>query len=520
MSKEKIWAVADCETDAFDGQTVNAFVWGYLTSEGDRGTFWDTDAFLEWLRGFDGYVYAHNGGKFDWLQPEIVPHFEEGKIKLINGRLVEARIGKAKLRDSWLCLPAPLAKYGQKDEFDYRILLRGNSGGRKTNKAKIEKYLVQDCVALYNAMERFISKHGFILTQAGAALRTWEAMGGEKRRYGINHDAAFRPYYIGGRCEVFEYANGTAGEFKLYDINSSYPAAMSSEHCCGTDFVGTRNYKAAHPSSFWTVRGISAGALPYREGRKLFYPKDNQVREFYCTGHEIHAALEFSALEIVEARGIVPRRFETFKPYVDRFFAERAKCKAAGDTVGDTIAKTFANSLYGKYGANPDTYKDYQIVRAGERRHGWDYSQTLSEHDILERPTACPQYFDVAVAASITGQARATLMRGILSSKRVMYCDTDSVLCEEFGGKIGAALGEWKHEADVKKIWIAGKKCYALELTDGDYKTAHKGISKLDIEVDDIKRAAAGETVVISKSAPNCKLDGKQVFFDRTIKKT
>lgn len=520
MAKEKIWAVADCETDAFDGVSVRAFVWGYQTSEGARGIFWNTEEFLNWLRNFGGYVYAHNGGKFDWLQPEIVPHFNEGKIRLINGRLAEAKIGKATIRDSWLCLPAPLSKYGQKDDFDYSILLRENSPSRKTNKQKIEKYLMQDCAALFNAMERFISKHSFILTQAGAALKTWEAMGGEKRRYGINHDAIFRPYYIGGRCEVFECANGIEGDFKLYDINSSYPAAMSGEHCCGTDFVSARDYKKAHPSSFWSIRAVSRGALPFLENRKMFYPKDNQIREYKCTGHEIHAALEFGALDIIEACGVVPRRFETLKPYVERFFAERAICKAAGDTIGDVIAKTFSNSLYGKFGANPEEYRDYQIVGAGERRTGWTYSQTLDESDVLERPTACPQYFDVALAASITGQARATLMRGIMSSKRVMYCDTDSVLCEEFGGKVGDKLGEWKHEADVKKVWIAGKKCYALELENGEYKTAHKGVSKLDITVNDIKRAAAGEIVEIQKSAPNCKLDGRQVFFSRKIKKT
>ena len=139
---------------------------------------------------------------------------------------------------------------------------------------------------------------------------------------------------------------------------------------------------------------------------------------------------------------------------------------------------------------------------------------------MLERPTSAPQYFDVAVAASITGQGRAALMRGIFTSKRVMYCDTDSVLCEEFGGKIGNNLGEWKFEADIKKVWIVGKKCYALELENGEYKSAHKGVSKLDATIDDIKRAAAGEIVEIAKSAPNCKLDGRQVFFNRKIKKT
>lgn len=535
MSKEKLWAVADCETDAFDGRTVAPFVWAYVASDGSREVFWRTADFCDWLRNFDGVIYAHNGGRFDWLMPDIISEFDNGQIKLINGRVAKVKAGKAELRDSWLCLPAALAKFGEKDDFDYTLLLREKSHTRGANKAKIEKYILQDCIALFNAMSRFIERHGFALTQAGAALKTWENMGGEKRRYGPEHDARFRPYYFGGRCEAIEYGAPIIGDFEMYDINSSYPAAMSQEHTCGTDFYTTTNYKDAHPSSFWIVRGISNGALGIREKNKTVFPRDNSVREYHCTGHEIHAALEFGALDIIEARGLVPRRFETFKPYVDKFFAERAAAKAAGDTVGDTIAKIFLNSLYGKYGANPETYKDYKVVSAGERERGWSLSQTLAEHDILERPTERPEYFDVAVAASITGYARATLLRAMLASKRVMYCDTDSILCEEFGGVEGSLLGQWKKEAEVKKAWIAGKKCYAFLLKDtepkddkkrgvkkGDpiYKTAHKGISKLDATVEDIKQAAAGEEVKIAKSAPNMKLNGAQVFFSRTMKKT
>lgn len=542
MANFKRWAVADCETDAFDGAAVSPFIWGYKTSDGTERVCWDTSDFIVWLKNFDGVVYAHNGGKFDWLQSDIIHNLNEGKIRLINSRLAEAKIGAATIRDSWLCVPAALDKFGEKDNFDYKIVDRAFSRSRAKNKSKIEKYLKQDCAALYNVMEKFISQHGFALTLPGAALKCWEKMGGTKRRYGQQHDHFFRPYYSGGRCEVFEYANGIEGEFFLYDINSSYPAAMSSEHTCGVEFYDSTNYKKAHPSSFWIIEGVSRGALPYRdEKNRLYFPSDNSIRTYYCTGHEIRAALEFGALDIISAHGLIPREFETFKPYVDRFSAERAEAKKMDDKVGEQIAKTFANSLYGKYGANPDNYRDYKIVPAGVREDGWEYTLNLAEYDVLECPTPSPQYFDVAVAASITGQARATLLRGILSSKRVMYCDTDSVLCEKFAGEIGDKLGQWKLEAEVKKVWIAGKKCYALETTKklyesekiwsgktkkyedkipSNYKIAHKGISKLDIQIDDIKRAAAGEVVNIIKSAPNCKLDGRQVFFNRRIKKT
>lgn len=532
--KRKRWAVADCETDSFDGFAVTAFVWAYLDDEGNREIFWSTTAFLDWLESFDGIVYAHNGGRFDWLMPEIVNRLRQGKIMLINGRVARAKIGKAEIRDSFLCLPSALEKFGEKMEFDYEILDRRKTYLREQKKADIEKYLMQDCVALFNAMAVYVARYGHALTQAGAALKTWEAMGGEKRRYGKDHDARFRPYYFGGRCEIFEYAAGTRGKFKMYDINSSYPAAMMQEHCCGTDYVASRNYKTAPGSSFWKIKAVSRGALPVRDDKgRIFYPRDDVVREFHTTGWEIHAALELGILDIHSADGLVPRRFETFALYVQKYFAERQEAKRQGDTIGDVIAKIFMNSLYGKFGANPEEYKDYKIVDKGERDYanGWHLSQLLDETDILERPTDHPQYFDVAVAASITGYARAAMMRGIFTSVRPMMCDTDSLLCEEFGGNVGSELGAWKFEGFFKAVWIAGKKCYALlgaeKKKNADtgkmedwYKVAHKGVSKMDATVDDVKRAARGEIVKIKKSAPNCKIDGSQVFFSRKIKKT
>lgn len=345
MKKSKIkWAVADCETDAFDGKTVAPFVWAYLDSNGDRNIFWSTSEFLDWLENFDGKVYAHNGGRFDWLMPEIVKRYNTGKIMLINGRVAKAKIGAAEIRDSFLCLPAALEKFGEKDDFDYTILERDKKKKRAANKAKIEKYIMQDCVALFNAMSRYVEKFGHTLTQAGAALKTWEAMGGEKRRYGESHHKKFLPYYFGGRCEVFEYGAPLVGNFKMYDINSSYPAAMMQEHCCGQDYITTTNYKKAHPSSFWKIRAISRGALCIREKNgRVWFPNDDQPREYFTTGWEIHAALEFGKLQIFEASGLVPRRFESFAPYVKKFYDERQEAKVAGDKVGDQIAKIFMN---------------------------------------------------------------------------------------------------------------------------------------------------------------------------------
>lgn len=184
--------------------------------------------------------------------------------------------------------------------------------------------------------------------------------------------------------------------------------------------------------------------------------------------------------------------------------------------------------IYGRYGMRSADFMDYKIIPAGGAMGEWCLHSHCGDFDIVQRPAIVQTYYDVALSASVTGLARANLWRAMCASKRVIYCDTDSILCESFSGNTGDELGEWKLEAEIDKIWIVGKKCYAMRIkgkTDkvtGEpvYKTAHKGMSKLDVTVQDVMSAAAGNEVLIKKSAPCIKLDGRQLFFSRTMRRT
>lgn len=341
------WGTADCETDAFDGKEVRAFVWAICLSDGFRHVFWSTEEFTDYLLNDEegGVLYAHNGGKFDWLMEGIIEHLEPGDIKIINSRLAKAKLGNWELRDSFLCLPSALAKFGGKLDFDYSRLLRENSHHRLTkNKQKIEEYILADVVSLFAPMEIFINKYGFALTQAGAALKTWEAMGGEKRRYGKAHDDVFRQYYFGGRCEVFEYGAPIRGQFELFDIVSSYPRAMCVDHPCGTDYYCSSDYKNAPGWSFWKISARSRGAFARRGNNCTEFPTD-AIDTFFTTGWELNVALEMGICEVYHAEGLIPRRTETLKPYIERYFADKTKAEEMGDKAGREIAKIFLNSV-------------------------------------------------------------------------------------------------------------------------------------------------------------------------------
>lgn len=128
------------------------------------------------------------------------------------------------------------------------------------------------------------------------------------------------------------------------------------------------------------------------------------------------------------------------------------------------------------------------------------------------------RYYDVAVAASITGWVRAFLWRSICASSSVLYCDTDSIfVAGETGITVGSELGQWKKEGDFSEAWIGGKKMYAIKFDGKGYKTASKGAN---LSVNEIKRVALGETVRHENAAPTFSVKSGVNFVERNIKAT
>jgi len=518
------WWVADSETDPFEyGKEIKPFCWAVYNGEKTL-TWWGEHAtrdFIEWAKKQNAKIYAHNGGRFDWMFSEIVNEID-GELMLINGRIARAKLGKAELRDSYLCLPVPLAGF-TKGEINYEKMRPKN---REKYKREILEYLISDCVNLYTPLSAFFEMHGQKLTQASAALATWEKMGGERRRYGPSHDARFRPFYFGGRTEVFEHCAGLKGDWKVVDINSAYPHAMTKQHPLGTRYYELTGEAAmlklrSCPGSFWTVDATSRGALAIRDKKgAVRFPHGRGT--FTCTGWEILAGIETGTIDLHEWKALFPEQHETMAPYVERFVHEKEQATMDGDKVKRTLVKLILNSLYGKYGSNPTEYKEfYKGERPGP---DWLPYQVTGEGEnlgmIWQQPATNAEFFDVALAASITGHARAALWRAICGAKRVMYCDTDSMICQDYGDiKIGAELGAWDLEATGDSLYIAGKKLYCLRTpgqNDG-WKKASKGVR---VGVSTIKAVANGSARFVKRDAPAMKLDGTQQFIGRTIKRT
>lgn len=570
--KDKVIAVADCETDPFDGETiVQPFIWGYYDGT-HYEEFLTTDDFVKFIYTLpETILYAHNGGKFDWMFIlDYIDDFE--KVMIINGRLAKFKIGDVEFRDSMNILPVSLKKM-QKDEFDYDKM---KSDVRHLHMKEIKRYLYHDCKYLYEYISKFIEQYGLHLTQASAAMKIWQDMTGvtAPNDGGGKIYEQFKQFYYGGRCETF-YSGTFNYPVSVYDINSAYPFAMLSEHPISLSYSerDNRNCRGADPDitgdCFVILSCVSRGCFPFRAmDGSLIFPDDMETRRYCVTGWEYIAAWETNAIYNVKHERVY--KFDeliNFKQYINHFYKQRQQAKELGDNANDLFAKLLMNSLYGKFGSNPDSYHSFMVVDGGmfdsegvcdieydkrgdlvvpkrgeeltlKNKYGkWQFAGQIGSRFLAQQPILdeVKRWYNVGTAASITGYVRAMVWRAKYSSKNVLYCDTDSMVVEKVAKDlpIGNALGQWKHEGDFKRGAIAGKKLYALEYTDEYYKKLVKKVKPGEsvpktkvatkgarLDYDQVEAVSMGGIIEYKPQAPTFSVHHEPRFTNRKIRRT
>lgn len=529
------WAV-DCESDPFAyGRIPEPFLWGVY--DGGADLYWEfetVEEVVKHLRAHDVVAYAHNGGKFDWhfLSAYMDP---EQPLLVINGRLAKFRIGLCEFRDSYTIMPIALSQY-QKTKIEYWKL---EKVVRAQHMEEIRAYLKSDCVNLWNLINGFEQEFGRHLTQASAAMRIWQRRSGRQApRSGVAHYEQFRPYYYGGRVQCFQ-----AGDFRTraesVDIRSAYPAAMLQPHPISLDFVQGTGEPDFHPVEygpcFFQVRGVARGAFPYRALNKmLYFPADDVARIYHVTGWELLAAIETKTVEDLEILSWT--RFNetySFEDYVNYFWNERKKAKAAGDKGRDHYCKIFLNGLYGKFAADPREYHNYRLAPISDLSKVVENQQDFSFFRewllvINEAKKERYQFYNIATAASITGLVRANLWRAILKADRPFYCDTDSITALGFKGlDIGDELGQFGLEGEYDRVIVCGKKLYAfhklgrpwddsLELGQTNWKKATKGAR---LTAQELAAIAAGQRVEFRPEVPTFSVRTAQPRFTKRVLK-
>lgn len=526
-NRQKKIAVIDFETDPFKyGRIPQPFAGGFYDGNEFVCT-WGDQCVDELVRVLDSIktpllIYAHNGGKFDF---HFLLKYIGNPIKIIGSRIVSCSVGIHELRDSYAALPVPLSAY-EKTEIDYETF---EPETRESHRAAITDYLRDDCVFLHALVSGFIERFGPALTIGSASIKELR----KRHPFALqreNHDIKFRRFYFGGRVQCFKVGIFNA-PVSIYDVNSMYPAAMKNAiHPTGIKYLTVRGSimdkrgeiagLAGAPFYFARVRArVLAGGLPTREKTGLSFPISATEGEFLSTSHELRLLSNMGAIKVskvIEAHA--PYETISFGDFVDCFSAEKISAKKRGDKAAEIFSKLILNSSYGKTSQNPLAYRDYILMR-GEIPDDTDYeiSADLGEVQIWEKPATHHSYYDVAIGASITSAARATLLRGLVSVTGLYYCDTDSIICEDPGGLDvdQHRLGAWKHEGTGDRIALAGKKLYCVWKAGEAIKYASKGAI---LSPPDIERVAMGESVIWRNDAPTFSLHKTPSFITREIK--
>jgi hypothetical protein len=540
-SKNKPIAVIDLETDPFlYGRIPKPFAAGFYSTELGFISFWGVDcidALLSFLNTLQipHLIYAHNGGKFDYMY--FVDRLDN-PIKIINGRIAKAKFGIHELRDSYSIMPMPLSNY-KKDEIDYSHF---EVDKREKHKTKIIEYLKGDCIYLHELVTAFVERFGTKLTIGSTAIAELRKLT-EFETTGATFDSVFRPFYYGGRVECFK-PGIHKGKFKVIDVNSMYPFVMREySHPAGSEYLSVSDPEIDKNGELIGYEGETylaiviarnKGALPFREISSLNFNKG--YAEFYATSHEIKVALKYKKIEILKVKAAYTFFDEMdFTEYIDKYSAEKVAAKENDDKVAEIFAKFLLNSLYGKFGSNPDNYFDYHILKHGEEIpaewlgyddkgiygiENWTLHESHPECEIWKKPSPHHRFFNVATAASITGAARAVLLDAIYKIKSPFYCDTDSIIFQGSSNYLNldkSKLGAWKLEATGDRLAIAGKKLYALMNNSECVKLASKGAR---LAPGDIFNLCKGETIEWKNNAPNMKMSGDAKFVKRNIRMT
>lgn len=519
------FAVLDSETDPFEfGVEPRPFIWGYFDGTNYKH-FRDTAKMVEFIREQKITIYAHNGGKFDYMfLLDYVNNFY--KPTIINGRLSKLKIGKCTLVDSYNILPIALADY-QKDTVDYSLF---RAEVREANMEMISDYLHHDCVYLYQIVAAYRGEYGADLTQASGAMKTYQKMRGDKvpRHTDKATFALFKNYYHGGRVQCFKRGILDV-RFKVFDINSAYPFAMTHRHPYGLGYVyGDRELPfQADVRVFYRLACASRGALPFREkpNSGLTFPDDDYVREFYITDWEYWAAKNAGLISKIKIIECVKFDDTTeFSEYVSEFYNGRIKAKLEGNREQDLLCKLRLNSLYGKFGSDYRKYENFIILPDDMEAEDWERVGEFGATNALFSapiPDDEMKFYNVATAASITGFVRAYLLAAMVNIgfENLLYCDTDSIATMRPGNlNIGKGLGLWKDEGDFVRAGIAGKKMYIFK---GDKRTGIKMASKgVRLTEAELWRVCAGGEVTHRRDSPSYSVTGKVRFTERTIKMT
>jgi hypothetical protein len=525
-------------------------------------------------------IYAHNGGRFDYM---FFMHHLDGRCKFKGRALMSAKLGKHELRDSLHIIPESLKNANRKIEFDYRKMHRSLREKHRSEiiayceedcKATFE--MVRSFVDKFGmpmtigqaAMTELKKHHSFkrLSEPSDRYLRQW-FFGGRVECFAKGH---FRH----GPFKLFDVHS-------MYPSVMAHVRHPTGAEFFVNDRVTTKTafiHLRCHNKGAFVSR-LKTGELTTSQQIGEFWTTIHEFDMARSLGlidrWNIIKTIDF--LEWSDFSGFVLPLYEKREHLKQVLKANPNAYDAQAIKQDIKFYKYLLNNAYGKFAQNPRRFKEFYLTPPGERPPlDWLYAgievqaereerecisqlspQERIEHanwrhtasaDELEKrkqdrietvkrfrclpdeetskytvwaiPCTEWRFNNVATAASITGAARAKLMRAIHSAVDPLYCDTDSIICRDLGGHTITAsdLGTWNLEAEIGEVIIAGKKLYAYRTLGGREVIRAKG--NQGVTWAQMEAIVKGQVIRQTMRAPTITRGQQQRYITRELRMT
>ena len=505
-------AVCD-DNDRVSTQTTITALVTELLSRKNRGILW----------------FAHNGANYDfkYIINELIELKINGRIHdleflVTNDRFIQVTVKHHEkshhhtvIRDSFALIPAPLANVSKTFAPQY---IKGHINFdtdifNPKNPEHIQ-YLHNDVLGLRHSLLTFyqlcVQHFGVVpaVTAASTAMKAWKKTIPEDTIYFRTHtecETLVRKSYFGGMVYLKNVNVENTNMVKL-DISGAYGYAMKTYAMpCGSA-VYTDEYEP-DKIGFYNVRVVAPTNI-----EKYIIGVKTKTGVIWARG-SFETTIDSYTYEYAVKRGYkievidgyyFERKEYIFKEFIEK--CERLEFANKGNAIGDT-AKLMRNSLYGKFGTNPDK-TEYGINKAYS--DGWEPlpdDETGMPHDYLckRNITIDASYIMPHWASSITACVRIYLdMLDAIAEYSFVYNDTDSsVIPQSVYERVKHLLpsqkqyGMFKLETVYDMFLIKGPKAYIGKLAD-TYTDQSGNVVEYDMKAKGIPRRMLTPEIMIA----------------------
>lgn len=299
-----------------------------------------------------------------------------------------------------------------------------------------------------------------------------------KKKIDLKYDRILRPYYFGGRTEVFGNPIIKDNQILHYDWSGMYAQCMSEKVLGGEIYCSDIVYNIDNPGFYFIefYQNMEYPILPIRFNNKLIFA--NGTFKGWYWFEEIQLAIEYG-VKILKIDKIIGAQYYDY--FIKEFVDINNNIRSKGGLYKQ-IGKNNNNTFYGRLGMAPERFSEKICNNINVKYEKYEKVVNINNTYItyMKRNKSIS---NITIASSITSKARIKLYRGFMevikNGGRILYCDTDSIIaefkksCNVIDIKMGEVLFDSKNiDTVITDAVFAAPKTYALR-----YK--HKDIVKI-----------------------------------------